>query len=51
MSGCIKVHHGDRTGVTLQTMELCVEPVDKQRVLGLFLGSPANGIDKTLWAA
>lgn len=51
MSGCIKVHHGDSTGVTLQTMEPCVEPVDKQRGLGWLLGSPASGIDKTLWAA
>lgn len=51
MSGCIKVHHGDRAGVTLQTMELCVESVDKQRGLGLFFRSPASGIDKTLWAA
>lgn len=51
MSGCIKVYHGDRTGVSLETMEQCVEPLDKQRGLGLLLGSLASDIDKTLWAA
>lgn len=38
MSGRIKVHQGDRTGVTSQTMEPSVEPGDKWGGLGLLLG-------------
>lgn len=32
------------------TIEQCVEPPDKQRGLGLLLGSLASNIDRTLWA-
>lgn len=55
MSGRIKGHHGDRTRVSLHTMEpcviVCVERPDKERGLDSLLGSPAGDIDKTLWAA
>lgn len=38
MSGRIRVYHGARTCVSLQRMERCVEPTDKQRGSGSLLG-------------